>query len=288
MRASPEEPREDSHPRPDGEACVAAGHGLRPAADQRLFAIPVDELTDPPQSIPTRIAEALYRVAELVGAAALLIVTSPILLIEALLIRLDSPGPVLFLHTRLGQSEKRYGRELVDRSDIKPPAGGFEPDRLYWVPTTFQFVKFRTMIADAPIRYPELYWWNFEIDEEKFGEMYYKVEADPRLTRVGKWLRKSTLDELPNFFSVISGHTRLVGPRPEAPGVAVHYSQAQMRKFAIKPGITCLSKIYGRGELTVGAQIALDMEYVRTRSLWLDLKILVKTLTATLSRRGAF
>jgi lipopolysaccharide/colanic/teichoic acid biosynthesis glycosyltransferase len=126
------------------------------------------------------------------------------------------------------------------------------------------------------------------VPPDKFQKMYYKLEDDPRLTRVGRWLRKITIDELPNFFSVLRGDVRLVGPRPEAREVQGYYTEEQMIKFTVKPGITCLSKIHGRGELSVQEQIELDVEYVKTRTLALDLKIILLTIWGTISQRGAF
>jgi lipopolysaccharide/colanic/teichoic acid biosynthesis glycosyltransferase len=144
------------------------------------------------------------------------------------------------------------------------------------------------MWVDARERFPELYWWKYELSPEKFRKMYYKLENDPRLTRVGKWLRKTTLDELPNFLSVLRRDVRLVGPRPEVPELQAYYTEEQMLKFTVKPGITCLSKVHGRGELSVQEQIELDLEYVRTRTLALDLKIMFLTVVRAFTGRGAF
>ncbi len=187
-----------------------------------VFAIPVEEEVISPTA---RMLDSLYRAFEIVVSLVALILTLPIMLVEGILVRLDSPGPMLFFHRRVGQSVKKHGRELIGRNDLKPPPGGFQPDKLYWVPTTFAFVKFRSMRMDAATRYPELFWWHYELTPEEFSEMYYKAQHDPRVTRVGKWLRKLTIDELPNFWNVLKGDIGLVGPRPEAPELLELYTR---------------------------------------------------------------
>jgi lipopolysaccharide/colanic/teichoic acid biosynthesis glycosyltransferase len=208
------------------------------------------------------------------------------MLVEALLIRLDSPGPALFWHLRPGRSIMVRGRDLEGRDDLQPPPGGYEPDRLYYVPSYFQLVKFRTMYSDARLRYPELYAYNFS--PEEFRQRYGTMQNDPRVTRVGRILRKLSVDELPNLWCVLTGHIRLVGPRPEAPRVLHYYSPEEMYKFACKPGITGLAQINGRGLLNWGETLAWDLQYIRTRSVWLDLKIILLTLRHVITRRGAF
>jgi lipopolysaccharide/colanic/teichoic acid biosynthesis glycosyltransferase len=257
---------------------------VQPSASRPVVAIPVRVRRRP---LGVRVADAIYRAFEISVALVALLVTLPIMALEALIIRLDSPGPALFLHRRAGRMIPRRGRELMGRADLKPPEEGFEPDKLYWVPTTFRFVKFRTMHEDAVQSYPELYWWHHEIDPEEFPKKYYQIKNDPRLTRVGRWLRKTTLDELPNFWNVLTGEIRLVGPRPEHRELLTYYTEEQLLKFTVPPGITCLSMVHGRGELTVSEKIDLDLEYVKNRSILLDLKILARTFAVVLSRKGA-
>jgi lipopolysaccharide/colanic/teichoic acid biosynthesis glycosyltransferase len=266
-----------------------ADKGHRPITRHACYAIPVDLVPQPPvRSAPVWIAEGLYRVMEYVSAFGILLLTSPIMLIEAIIIRRDSPGPAMFSVDRMSQSEIVPGKALDGRPDVRLPEGNFDLDRLYYAPRTFKFTKFRTMFQDAAERWPEYYWWNYDIPKDQLQHMYYKLDDDPRITRVGKWLRTTSLDELPNFWSVIRGDVRLVGPRPETIEVATHYSPEQMVKFTVKPGITCLSKIYGRADLSMQEQVYWDLEYIRTRSLWLDLKILFLTFWGVIRRRGAF
>jgi lipopolysaccharide/colanic/teichoic acid biosynthesis glycosyltransferase len=255
-------------------------------ADRKAFAIPVN--TTVPLTAVQRLAELLYRIFEIVVATLAMIVCLPILILEAIAIRLDSKGHVLFRHDRVGQSKPTYGRDLVGRTDLRPPAGEFQPDQLYWAPTRFRFVKFRTMHHDALERFPELYWWNYQIQDDEFQNYYHNLDEDPRVTRVGRFLRKTSLDELVNFWHVITGECRLVGPRPEIPDILPYYTPDEMRKFTVKPGLTCLWAIRGRGELSVREKNQLDLEYLEMRSIALDLKILFLTIWCVLTRRGAY
>jgi lipopolysaccharide/colanic/teichoic acid biosynthesis glycosyltransferase len=232
------------------------------------------------------LAEALYRVFEIFIALIGLIFGLPVMLLEAVLIRWDSPGPALFFHTRPGRSIMVRGRELEGRVDLQAPPGGYEPDRLYYVPSYFRLVKFRTMYSDARSRFPELYAYDFAPHE--FHQKYGTLQNDPRVTRIGAILRELSIDELPNFWSVLVGDMRLVGPRAEALEVLRYYAPDEMYKFAYKPGITGLAQINGRGLLNWGETLAWDLKYIRTRSVWLDLKIILLTLKNVLLRRGAF
>ncbi|MBV8888983.1 MAG: sugar transferase [Alphaproteobacteria bacterium] len=247
-----------------------------------------------PYAVPVRgapaasggLAEAAYRVFEILVALTVLIVGLPLILIEAALIRWDSPGPALFFHRRPARSQIAPGRDLDHRSDLRPPPGGYDPDALYYVPSYFVLPKLRTMHSDARARFPELYGYKFSAEE--FHQQYPTLRHDPRVTRVGRVLRKLSVDELPNLWSVLVGDMRLVGPRPEAPEVLQYYTPEEMYKFVCKPGITGLAQINGRGLLNWGETLAWDLEYIRTRSVALDLKILLITLKNVLARHGAF
>jgi lipopolysaccharide/colanic/teichoic acid biosynthesis glycosyltransferase len=248
----------------------------------RVHAVPVCNVV----ASSGRLTEMVYRGLEIFVAAIGLALAMPLMLIVAMLIRWDSPGPALFFHQRPGRSIIIRGRELQQRRDLLPPPSGCEPENLYLVPSYFHLPKFRTMYVDARTRFPEYYAYKFPSGE--FHRQYPTNRYDPRLTRVGRVLRKLSIDELPNLWCVLSGRIRLVGPRPEAPEVLQYYAPEEMYKFACKPGISGLAQINGRGLLNWGETLAWDLEYVRTRSVWLDLKIIAITLKHVVSRHGAF
>jgi lipopolysaccharide/colanic/teichoic acid biosynthesis glycosyltransferase len=247
----------------------------------RLHAIPVRDV-----AASHWLAEAVYRGFELLVALTGLLLGLPLMLIVAVVIRCDSPGRVLFFHRRPGRSISVRGRDLKGRTDLYPPPGGFEPDSLYYVPSYFTLVKFRTMYSDAQTRFPQFYPLNYR--PEEFHRQYPTPRHDPRVTRVGRILRMTSVDELPNLWSVLAGDLRLVGPRPESPEVLQYYTPEEMYKFAYKPGITGLAQVNGRGLLNWGETLAWDLQYVRTRSVGLDLKIILMTLKRVITRHGAF
>jgi lipopolysaccharide/colanic/teichoic acid biosynthesis glycosyltransferase len=197
------------------------------------------------------------RAIEVVLAAVLLLLTLPLMLLIAAIVKLDSPGPAVFRQPRIG----RNGR-------------------------MFRFAKFRTLYADARERWPHLYAYRYTADE--VAALHFKLKEDPRVTRVGKWLRKSTLDELPNLWNVLTGEVAFVGPRPEIPEMLPYYDRGQLVKFSVRPGVTGLAQVCGRGDLSFRDTVAFDVEYVRRRSLGLDLEILTRTLACIAVRKGAF
>ncbi len=197
------------------------------------------------------------RVFEISVASIALIITSPLILVVAFIIGRGTPGPILFRQQRLGKGA---------------------------IP--FAFTKFRTLYADARERWPELY--AYEYTQEELNDLVFKVQNDPRVTPEGLWLRKSTLDELPNFWNVITGEMALVGPRPEIPEMLSYYRGEGLSKFHVRPGVTGLAQISGRGRLNFNDTVELDAEYVRTRSFLLDLKIIALTVLKIVTRDGAF
>lgn len=196
------------------------------------------------------------RALDIVGASLLLLVSWPLMLILAVLIRLDSPGPAIFRQQRV-------------------TLGG----------RVFTFYKFRTMWVDAPQRYPELYDYRRSAGRD---DVYYKLSDDPRNTKVGRWLRRTTMDEMPNLINVLKGDMSLVGPRPEIPALVSHYRAEDLALFFTKAGLTGLAQVSGRSLLTVRERITLDLRYVAQQTLLLDLRILVRTVTVVLLGRGAF
>ena len=199
----------------------------------------------------------LVRAVEIVVAATILVLTSPVLLLLAFLIRRGTPGPAFFFQPRLGKDCAH-----------------------------FRFVKFRTLYADARLRFPGLYAYKYS--PEELATLKFKIVHDPRVTPQGEWMRKSTLDELPNFWNVLTGEMALVGPRPEIPEMLPYYTGEMRKKFSVRPGVTGLAQISGRGRLGFYETVDLDLEYVRTRSLTMDTKVLALTAFKMVTRDGAF
>lgn len=211
-----------------------------------------------------------------------IVLSLPIMALITLIIKIDSPGPAIFKQVRVGK-DRRGNRPRTSKNGArfcqenrKRDLGG----------RPFVFYKFRTMYVDARERFPDLY--KYEYSPEEVKTFNFKVPNDPRLTRFGRHLRKTTLDELPNLINVLKGDMSLVGPRPEIPEMIKYYRGEQRRKFQVKPGVTGLSQANGRGLLSFQESQRLDMEYVENKTLWLDFKIVLKTLKVTFFRIGAF
>jgi len=202
---------------------------------------------------------ASYRLAkralDLVLAVLLLLITSPILLAAGAAIRLDSKGPAVFKQTRIGR--------------------GGRPFKLY---------KFRGMYADARERFPDLYVYRYRLED--LSSLRFHPMNDPRVTRVGRILRRTSIDELPNLINVLLGEMSLVGPRPEIPEMLPLYGEAQPLILAVKPGVTSPAKAGGRDELTFSETLALDIDYVLNRSFALDIRVLGQTVMAVLRQDG--
>ena len=150
----------------------------------------------------------------------------------------------------------------------------------------FYAYKFRTMYVDAKDRFPELY--RYEYTPEEIQKIHFKIPDDPRLTRFGEHLRKTTLDELPNLINVIKGDMNLVGPRPDIPEMVKYYEEWQKKKFSVKPGVTGIAQVNGRGLLSFQETLRRDVEYVENKSVWMNIKVLLKTIKVTFQRIGAF
>jgi exopolysaccharide biosynthesis polyprenyl glycosylphosphotransferase len=203
----------------------------------------------------------LKRVFDLVGAAFLIVLLSPLLLLCALLVRLSSPGPVLFVQKRVG----RRGRE-------------------------FSFYKFRTMTEKARDKTHQKVMERViregEAPAQDGKAPVFKMTDDPRITPLGRYLRRFSLDELPQLLNVLRGDMSLVGPRPALPYEVAMYSERARRRLDVFPGITGLWQVSGRNRLSFDAMIDLDIRYMENWSLGLDLRILAKTVVAVFSNRG--
>lgn len=196
---------------------------------------------------------AVKRAFDIFVSLVSLLLLSPLLVLIGLAVWVEDGGPILYAQTRVG----RYGRH-------------------------FKMFKIRSMCPDADKRLQELLAKN----QLKEG-VTFKLKDDPRMTRVGKWLRKYSFDELPQFYNVLRGDMSLVGPRPPVPREVAMYRPADRRRLAAKPGITCIWQISGRSEIDFSGQVGLDVGYIESQSFWSDLKILVRTVPAVLSGKGA-
>jgi exopolysaccharide biosynthesis polyprenyl glycosylphosphotransferase len=243
------------------EECKAAGLGLTflpqhygllgPGIElNRLAELPVLDFrfSDPPRS-----TVVMKRVMDLTISALTLILLSPLLLVIAIAILVDSGRPVLFRQQRAGK-------------DGRP----------------FTMLKFRTMVADAEERLAEL------VDLEKLDEPAFKIPDDPRVTRIGRVLRRASLDELPQLINVLSGSMSLVGPRPEEEAVVALYDERQRARLAVKPGITGPMQVYGRSDLTFEERLAMERDYLDNLSIAGDLAILLRTPVAIVRGEGAY
>jgi exopolysaccharide biosynthesis polyprenyl glycosylphosphotransferase len=203
-------------------------------------------------SDPSRTTEAMKRAMDVIVSGALLALLSPLLATAAALILIDSGRPVFFRQRRAGK-------------DGRP----------------FTMLKFRTMVADAEQRLGEL------VDLEKLAEPAFKIRDDPRVTRVGRRLRRSSVDELPQLINVLRGEMSLVGPRPEEESVVALYDERQRGRLAIKPGMTGPMQVYGRSDLTFEERLAMERDYLDNLSLLTDLAILLRTPRAVIRGEGA-
>lgn len=193
------------------------------------------------------------RMLDVVGSVLALVLTAPVVAVLAVLIKLESRGPVFYRSTRIG----RGGR-------------------------AFTFFKLRSMVKDADRKRHTVAHMN-----EADGPVF-KIARDPRVTRIGRFIRTTSLDEIPQFYNVLIGDMSLVGPRPPIPEEVAQYEPWQLRRLDVRPGITCLWQISGRSRLGFQEWMRLDLEYIRHQSLAMDTRILLRTLPAVLSREGAY
>jgi lipopolysaccharide/colanic/teichoic acid biosynthesis glycosyltransferase len=202
-------------------------------------------------SVLTPRQRSVKRTFDLIVGSLLLIGGVPLLAVCALAIKFDSPGPAFYRPTRLGEGRR-----------------------------PFRMIKLRTMIDEADRTEAQL------IFATEHTVLFDKPAADPRVTRVGRWLRRWSLDELPQLINVLRGEMSLVGPRPEMPMLEAYYSAEQRRRFTVPQGMTGWWQVNGRPQ-DIGRKVELDLYYAQHYSLWLDMWILIRTIGAVVSRRGA-
>jgi exopolysaccharide biosynthesis polyprenyl glycosylphosphotransferase len=204
-------------------------------------------------SAPTdEVALLFKRAFDVLSSAVAVLLLSPAFIATAVAVKLDSPGPVFFRQTRVGKN----GRP-------------------------FKMLKFRSMHIDAEARLESL-----RAQNEASGPVF-KMRNDPRITRVGRFIRRTSLDELPQFLNVLSGEMSIVGPRPPVPSEVKQYQRWQRRRLSVKPGITCTWLVSGRSNISFDQWMKLDLEYIDTWSLWQDIQICLRTVPAVLLSRGA-
>jgi lipopolysaccharide/colanic/teichoic acid biosynthesis glycosyltransferase len=196
---------------------------------------------------------ALKRLIDIVVALTMLLLLMPLFIVVGTIIKLTDGGPILFYQVRVG----RWGRE-------------------------FPFPKFRSMVLNAEALKDKLLAQN-----DHGGGVTFKMKNDPRITRIGRIIRKLSIDELPQLWCVLRGDMSLVGPRPPVPREVALYTLADRRRLDVIPGLTCIWQVSGRSNIPFPKQVELDVQYIESQSLWLDIVLLFRTIPAVLLGRGA-
>jgi len=199
-------------------------------------------------------AKVLKRSMDILFSLILITVLSPLLMLTSILIVLESRGPVIYVSRRVG----KYGKE-------------------------FGFFKFRSMVINA-----DKVKDNLLTENEMSGGVIFKMKRDPRVTRVGRFIRRYSIDELPQLFNVLIGDMSLVGPRPGLPREVEEYSLTDRKRLDVTPGITCLWQVKGRSDIPFHQQVQLDNEYIQSQGFWSDMKILLMTIPAVITGKGAY
>jgi len=215
-----------------------------------LYGVPLIRIAEPSLSRRDRV---LKRLMDLLLSILALILLLPLGIVIAVAIRLDSAGPIFFVQPRVGQGGRR-----------------------------FNMYKFRSMVADAPHRLESL------LEQRGLDAVPLKLRDDPRVTRVGRILRRTSLDELPQFLNVLKGEMSLVGPRPEEPRIVQGYDEWQRKRLSVKPGITGPMQVSGRGDLPLDDRVRLELDYIQHYSLLEDIRLLLLTLPAIISGKGSY
>ncbi|MDT0211480.1 sugar transferase [Curtobacterium sp. BRD11] len=253
----PERVRQLSWSLEPGRQHLVVAPSLTDIGGPRIHTRPVQGLPLIHVETPTYSGRKLYtkRAFDLIGSAALIIVLSPVLLVLALLVKATSAGPVFFLQERVGLNG-----------------------------STFHMIKFRSMVVDAEQRLQEL----SALDRAEGNTVLFKMKNDPRVTRVGAFMRRYSLDEVPQLFNVLAGNMSLVGPRPPLASEVARYDSHVHRRFLVKPGMTGLWQVSGRSDLSWEDSVRLDLYYVENWSLVSDLIILWRTARAVVRSQGAY
>lgn len=200
-----------------------------------------------------RIQFLLKRLIDIILSFIGIIILSPVFIILAIWIKMDSKGPAVFKQVRVGKDGK-----------------------------DFTIYKFRTMVINAERKR------DLEIDPTNLGNFVFQSKSDNRITKSGAFLRRTSLDEIPQLFNVLIGNMSLVGPRPEIPDVVKYYPEAYRQRLLVPPGITGLAQVSGRGEIELGKTVFYDLTYIKNFSVWCDIKILFRTVFSVVKEEGAF
>ncbi len=251
-------------------------HGILFVALSVLFAVAVPLVLTKPEKAKAMVIRAYKRSLDVFGSLVGLLLTSPLFVILPVLIKLDSRGPVFYTQVRVGENRRRRDRRFHQKANVRDHrARDRRQENMMGRP--FEVIKFRTMINDA---------------EKKCGPVW-ATENDPRITRIGALLRKTRLDEIPQFINVLKGDMSLVGPRPERPNfvrdLATKVDNYSSR-LEVKPGLTGLAQVengYDADVDSVDRKVRLDLEYIRNWSVWADVKILFKTVIVVFTGKGA-
>jgi lipopolysaccharide/colanic/teichoic acid biosynthesis glycosyltransferase len=227
------------------------GKSIRARAIERIEPALRDAVQFPPSG---RLYLFAKRLTDIVGSALALAALSPLIMVIAAIVKFSDGGSVFYPHTRVG----KWGRE-------------------------FRCLKFRTMVVNADHLKPELAHLSLHEDDRTF-----KVPDDPRVTWIGRILRRTSLDEVPQLWNVLRGSMSLVGPRPPVVQEVERYTLDDMQRLLVKPGLTCIWQVSGRSRLAFPRQLEMDLAYIQNRSYWLDVKLMLKTLPAVLSADGAY
>lgn len=209
-------------------------------------------LARPGLGSPTPLQALTKRVIDVVGAVALLVLLAPLLAIVALAVKWNSPGPALYVQRRIGRDG-----------------------------TPFDLLKFRSMVDGAHLQRAAL------VDRNEASGPVFKMTGDPRVTPVGRILRRCSLDELPQLINVVQGSMSLVGPRPPLPEEVATYTERQWQRLLVQPGLTCIWQVSGRSDICFERWIEMDLAYIENWSPSLDIQILCRTLPAVVGGRGA-
>ena len=216
--------------------------------------IAIAKRIDPRRSKKTWWFETTKRSLDLSIASLALVIFMPLMVVVAVILRISAAAPVVFTQQRVGRAGK-----------------------------PFTVYKFRSMVPDAEEMKHEVADLNHHGDSITF-----KIKDDPRMTRFGQFIRRTSVDELPQLWNVLKGDMSIVGPRPPLPAEVAWYSPFHLRRLEVRPGLTCIWQVSGRGDIPFEEQAELDVEYIDHRGLWLDMSIILKTIPAVLSARGAY